>query len=96
MVFAYQKFKIVNDILNKSIFDQNVISIILKHYWNNLEDKRKILLKWVDISKLDWSRLSLNRNAINLLEENLDKVDWDYMSLNPNAINLLFAIVLIF
>jgi len=33
--------------------------------------------------------LSLNPNAIPILEKNLDKVDWRYLSLNPNAIPIL-------
>jgi hypothetical protein len=33
--------------------------------------------------------LSCNRNAIHLLEKNLDKVDWSQLSRNPNAIHLL-------
>ena len=38
---AIQKFKIVNIILNKSILDDNVINIILQHYWNILDYKKK-------------------------------------------------------
>jgi len=33
--------------------------------------------------------LSLNPNAIPLLEENLDKIDWFNLSVNPMAIELL-------
>ena len=33
--------------------------------------------------------LSFNKNAIRLLEENLDKVNWDNLSKNNNAIHLL-------
>jgi hypothetical protein len=33
--------------------------------------------------------LSLNENAIHLLEKNIDKIDWKYLSLNHNAIHLL-------
>ena len=38
--------------------------------------------------KINWEYLSLNPNAIELLEKNLDKVDWEHLSLNPNAIHL--------
>jgi hypothetical protein len=36
-------FKVVNIILNKSIFDENVIHLILNYYWLML-DKHKVLL----------------------------------------------------
>jgi hypothetical protein len=33
--------------------------------------------------------LSINPNAIHLLEQNSDIINWDYLSANPNAIHLL-------
>ena len=33
--------------------------------------------------------LSRNRNAIHILEKNLDKVNWSGLSTNPNAIHIL-------
>ena len=47
------------------------------------------LLDWIDIEKLVWCWLSLNPNAIHLLEKNQDKINWSWLSLNPNAIHLL-------
>ena len=47
------------------------------------------LLKWIDIHKLDWHLLSLNPNAIDLLEQNQNKINWNNFSSNPNAIHLL-------
>ena len=49
------------------------------------------LLDWIPINKINWSYLSKNPNAIELLKENEDKIDWYYLSLsrNPNAIELL-------
>ena len=38
---------------------------------------------------LDWSYLSANPNAIELLEANQDKINWSWLSKNPNAIELL-------
>jgi len=40
-------------ILNKFIFDDNVIHMILKYYWQLL-DKCKVLLPWIDIEQLSW------------------------------------------
>jgi hypothetical protein len=86
---ATQKFNIVKIILNKSIFDDNVITIILQCYWNILDYKRKILLNWIDIKQLYWTALSTNPSAIDLLKENQHKINWGYLSTNPNAIDLL-------
>ena len=47
------------------------------------------LLDWVDIDKIDLSRLSFNPNAIRLLEQKPDKINWVSLSQNPNAIHLL-------
>jgi len=47
------------------------------------------LLDWIDIDKLDWVELSLNPNAIHLLEQNQDKIYWKHLSRNPNAVFLL-------
>jgi hypothetical protein len=38
---------------------------------------------------VDWYELSYNKNAIHILENNLDKVDWKMLSYNPNAIHLI-------
>jgi hypothetical protein len=42
-------------------------------------------------SKIHWFNLSINSNAIELLEANLDKINWRLLSKNPNAIHLLEA-----
>jgi hypothetical protein len=47
------------------------------------------LRDWIDIDKINWSSLSSNLNAIELLKENKDKTDWKNLSLNSNAIKLL-------
>ena len=47
------------------------------------------LRDWIDTNKIRWSLLSLNPNAIHLLEKNVDKIDWNRLSSNPNAIHLL-------
>jgi hypothetical protein len=44
MSIATRKFKIVNIIFNKSLFDNNIIHMILNHYWNMLDNKHKTLL----------------------------------------------------
>ena len=88
MSSAVKRFNVVKTILNKSIFDENIIHIILKYYWQLL-DKSKVLLPWIDIEWLSWDILCYNPNAIDLLENNQDKIDWQYLSRNPNAIELL-------
>ncbi len=49
------------------------------------------LLNWISVDKLDWSFLSQNPNAIDLIEANLDKIDWATLSINSAAIHLLKA-----
>tara|TARA_Y100000389_G_C17432756_1_gene503705 strand:- start:138 stop:422 length:285 start_codon:yes stop_codon:yes gene_type:complete len=83
MSIATRKFNIVKLLLNKSIFDENIIHIILICYWNILNNKDKILSYWINKSKLDWNLLSCNPNAINLLKENKDKINWSWLSVNP-------------
>ena len=83
-----RKYNVVKLILDKSIFDENVIHIILKLYWDLLP-KAKILLDWIPLDKLDWNELSGNKNAIDLWEDNIDKIDWSRLSNNHNAIELL-------
>jgi hypothetical protein len=104
MSSAVKRFNAVKIILNKSIFDENIIHIILKYYWKDLKNKRKVLLDWIDIellswdillardqNKMDWRYLCSNPNAIDLLENNQDKINWKSLCLNPNAIDLLSA-----
>jgi len=52
MSLAVKRFNIVRMILYKSIFDENVIHIILTEYWKNLKNKRKVLVDWINIEKL--------------------------------------------
>ena len=73
-------YKIYFFFLNKSIFDENVIHIILKYFWC----PTKILLEWIPISNINWKYLSLNKNAIHLLENNQDKIDWTSLSRNTS------------
>ena len=47
------------------------------------------LRDWIDVDELVWEFLSLNPNAIHLLEKNLDQIYWEQLSENPNAIDLL-------
>ena len=47
------------------------------------------LRNWIDQDKLDWSNLSSNLHAIQLLEKNPDKIDWNMLSDNSNAMHLL-------
>ena len=67
---------------------ENIRSTILDKFAEILPSKY-VLLDWIDKDKLNWSYLSKNPNAIDLLEENYDKIDWEYLSENPNAISLL-------
>ena len=45
--------------------------------------------EYILYNKVCWSHLSLNPNAIPVLEKYVDKVDWTILSRNPNAIPIL-------
>ena len=47
------------------------------------------LRNWINPDYLDWSSLSKNPNALDLLEKNQNKINWYNLSLNPNAIEFL-------
>ena len=84
-----EQFNVVKILLEKiQLLDQNTIEIILTLYWDSFSKKRT-LINWIDVEKLDWDMLSININAINLLKENPNKINWKYLSMNPSAIELL-------
>ena len=89
MSLAVKRFNVVKNILNKSIFDENVIHMILKYYWKLLDNKRKVLLPWIDNEYLYCYGIYFNLNAIELLTNNQDKINWTTLCRNPNAIDLL-------
>ena len=66
-----EKFNIVKKILNKSMFDENIIHIILEYYWQLLDNKKLVLLNWIDYNKLHFDALSANPNAINILKSRI-------------------------
>jgi hypothetical protein len=92
---ATNQFNVVRSILNKTVFDENVIHMILMEYWKDLKNKRKVLLDWIKPEQLSWHSLSNNPNAMELLKERVeyedsltideyinlsDKIDWEYFS----------------
>ena len=72
MIPAIKKFNITKLLLSKSIFDDNVIHCILTYYWKLLDNKRKVLLPWININNLYWNKLSRNPNAIDMLREKIE------------------------
>ena len=80
LIYNTKKIKDIDKIIN---YDTKEINVTIKNIYNYK------LRNWIDIDKLDWSKLSLNPNAIQLLEKNKEKIHWDYLSKNPNAIYLL-------
>ncbi len=47
------------------------------------------LCDWISEERLHWHGLSLNPNAISLLEQNPEKIVWSLLTENPNAMSLL-------
>lgn len=52
MSIAIRKFNIVHLLLSKSIFNTDITFKILTFYWNILDNKNNILLKWINITLL--------------------------------------------
>jgi hypothetical protein len=61
---AIHQFNVVKSILKKTMFDENIIQIILIEYWKNLKNKRKVLVDWIKPEQLLWHNLSANPNHI--------------------------------
>ena len=87
MSLAVEQFNIVKKILNKSIFDDNIIHIILAYYWQLLDNKTKVLLDWIDYSKLHFDALSDNPNAINILKS---RIKYENKLSNKKYNNLMY------
>ena len=64
------------DLIQDKIKQENNLT---ERQYNNLRNQYKI----------DWSSLSINQNAIDILKENIDKIDWHMLSENVNAIDIL-------
>ncbi len=54
----------------------------------NFEHRWK-LKNWIDESKLCWYGLSLNPNAMYLLETNSEKIKWNSFCKNPSGIHIV-------
>ena len=48
-----------------------------------------LLAEYTNKNYLNWDTLSLNKNAISILKDNIDRINWDNLSLNINAIDIL-------
>ena len=51
-----------------------------------------VLLEWIDVNKLHYYYLSLNPNAIYLLEQNKEKIYWEWVSKNSNIFKLKYNV----
>ena len=68
--------------------------MIITNFINELKNKIKIKIKnhkdsgvnYKTQQKINWYFLSLNPNAIHILERNLSKLNWVYLTTNPNAV----------
>ena len=104
IIMATNQFYVVRSILNKTMFDENVIQIIITEYWKNLKNKSKVLVNWIKPEQLLWHNLSANPNAMELLKERVeyedsltideyenlnDKIDWFSFACICDDINIL-------
>ena len=82
---AVKKFFWVKNFLDNSAkFNENIVSIILKYYWDLLTDKKKILKDWISIDDLHLETLNLNYNAIDFFIDNPDKMSLNVICQNEN------------
>jgi len=77
-----------------NVFNSIINFIKLKFRGFYIGNKKSIEMPlWKPVYNLnksiDWWALTLNENAIPILEQNLDKINWDCLSQNKNAIHLL-------
>ena len=63
----------------------DICEIILKY----IQKPKYELLEWINIDDLDFSYLSTNHNAIEILKENKDKINWYGFSQNPSIFKLI-------
>ena len=47
------------------------------------------ILDWIDINKLELSKMSLNENAVPYLNQHNELINWKLMCKNKNAIHLI-------
>lgn len=77
--------------INWSKISSNIEAILLIEnrlkFENNLSIEKYNELFYND--KINWKRLTKNKNAIKILIKNIDKIYWDDLALNENAIDLL-------
>ena len=74
------------------VLPEDILEKIVNKYKTIFKIKY-VLKDWIPLEKLNWTYLSINPNAIELLKANPDKIEWKYLSKNrnPEAIELLKA-----
>ena len=65
-----------------------IMSIHILIQTKTKKNMKNTFLPWIAQQKeqINWKCLSLNTNAISILEDNLEKIDWSRLSSNNNAI----------
>ena len=84
---------------SKELFDK--LTVQLEEYTEDAErnarrekkiykrHKKTLSSSYVIKNNSYWDKISVNPDAIHIIEQNLDKVDWFYLSLNPSAIHII-------
>jgi hypothetical protein len=78
------QFHTVRFLLNKTVFDDNINNVILYYYWDNIGDKKLVMLDWIDTTILEMVRDSDKNNKFWL-----SRLAWYNISKNPNAISYI-------
>lgn len=85
-----------NDILKILIFKKYNTPLTINLKFCNLKRKEFIeqnhnfIIKTSHLidKNIDWHQLSLNENAISLLQQHLDKINWCNLCINSNSIEI--------
>jgi len=82
------QFHTVGFLLNKTVFDNNIINIILYYYWDIISDKKLVMLDWIDTTLLHMHYVHNVKNSSSSYFLPCYE-SWYNISKNPNAISFI-------
>ena len=79
------QFHTVRFLLNKTVFDDNINDIILCYYWEIINDKKLVMLDWIDTTLLYRPKVT----TFSYFLQNNYYESWYNISKNSNAISFI-------
>ncbi len=84
----HEKRIFFKEVLEKNLTDLDTMISMIAINWEAVDYRKCPSFFWIlkkNLDKLEcWNLLSLNPNALHLLERNQGKIKWDYLSENPS------------